>query len=144
MAKPLGNPLDVASATLNGFHIQKLSESIRDAIRVARLTLDYYGVWWLTRETIDIEEKEANDRLNFEMVQVFEESEFDGLQKLIFTEYLERRAAWLSMEDAVKPGAQGKVNMFPVSSIEQNLEIFERNLADPAYTTNEKIDIAFH
>jgi len=92
MSKSLGNPLDVASATLNGFHICKLSETIRDAIRVARLTLDYYSVWWLTRETIAIEDKEANDRLKFEMVQVFAEADFDSLQKKIISEYLRRRS----------------------------------------------------
>ena len=143
MAKPLGNPLDVASATLNGFHIRKLSEAIMDAIRVARLSLDSYTVWWLTRETIDFEDKEANDRLNFEMVQVFDEAEFDGLQKSITTEYLERRATWKTLDDAMKPGAKGKVDTHTIATLEHFAEVMKQNLADPAYTTNEKIDMSF-
>jgi hypothetical protein len=144
MAKPLGNPLDVASATLNGFHIRKLSEAIMDAIRVARLSLDYYAVWWLTREIIDLEDKEANDRLAFEMVQVFTgETEYDGLQKTIMTEYAERRATWTSLDDAAKPGAKGKVDTHPIATLEQFVEVMKQNQADPAYTTNEKIDMSF-
>jgi hypothetical protein len=55
------------------------------AFWVYQLGYNRHGSHWLTRETIDFEDKEANDRLNFEMVQVVDEAEFDGLVSVKFS-----------------------------------------------------------
>ena len=97
---PLGRPLEIVSQTLNGFPLRPLSETLRNAIRAARLTEDYYTVWWLTREALDFDDKAANDTLAFEMVRIFSEADYNAHNQQISLELGERRTLWASTEEA--------------------------------------------
>jgi hypothetical protein len=136
-------PLLLASGALLHFHAHTLSDSIRSAIRVARLTQDYAAVWWLTREMIDVNDKQAYDRLAFEMYEIYQD-DFDSLQRSLELQWVDRRTISELPRTAGKPKTKdGQVLLTSISQIEHDLDVLAVNIADPTCTLQDKLELLF-
>jgi hypothetical protein len=138
----LSDPLMVVGQILNGFDVpgRSLSESLRGAIRVARLTRDYASLWWLTMETVDYDDKGALDMLEAELASQFDEETYNALGKRIHDEFVARRG--VTTFDG-RAGAKDKMEGHSVAAMEQYVADLQRAIADTNPPQAERVRMGF-
>lgn len=82
---------DLVKTTLQG-NVEKVSELIRQAARIARLRNDYLNLWWLEWEMVDIANKDVRFRAIDEIIPHFTKEPFTYWHDKFYGIWVDERA----------------------------------------------------
>jgi hypothetical protein len=99
----------------------RLSNIMRKAIRIARLRNDYDNLWWLEYEMIPFENRDAQERIVWEILPHYSKDRFAAVQKHILEAYIDERR-YREVDRYGNVVDKGNVRIESISEIEARVE----------------------
>ncbi len=119
--------LQLVRTALANFEFVPLSNTLRTAVRIARLMRDFRNLIWLDWELRDREFEENSREILYEISDMIDRDEIAELLRRYNVRYSEERAMWSNIDlRSSPPPPKDRVNLRSVAALERQIEEMER------------------